>query len=67
MVEGFRIMAANRKDYTITRIRRSTRRKLVRLAEIDERSPVVVLDRVISDALRRRGIDPDSAVTRGAT
>ncbi|KKN40350.1 hypothetical protein LCGC14_0734020 [marine sediment metagenome] len=59
---------------TVQRIRESTRAKLICLAEEEDRSPVVVLDRLINAALRAHGINtetlkpnqpPRAATTKG--
>lgn len=44
----------------LQRIRTSTRAKLLRLASAQDRSPVAVLDRLVSRGLRDHGIDPDT-------
>ncbi len=38
----------------------SDRRKLVRLAQLDKRTPVLELAHLIDSALRELGIDPDA-------
>ena len=43
-----------------TRIMASDRRKLVRLAQLDKRTPVLELAHLIDSALRELGIDPDA-------
>jgi hypothetical protein len=45
---------------TVQRIRESTRAKLLYLAKEEDRSPVVVLDRLVNAALRSHGINPET-------
>lgn len=50
----------SRTELTSTRIRSTTRDKLVVLSEIDKRSPVLELDFLVDQALRGHGVDPDN-------
>lgn len=45
---------------TLQRIRTATREKLLRVARIDDRSPVAVLDRLLDEALRDRGVEVET-------
>jgi len=50
----------------LQRMRSSTRQKLVQLAKIEDRSPVAVLDRLLSDEMKRQKIANVDAVSAGA-